>query len=68
MLKGSSVTNFIERHRDKIKGVISCFDRVVLTGTIPGFCYAEGMTQFLNAAFVQITHLENASERAYSSL
>ncbi len=54
MLKGSSVTNFIERHRDKIKGVISCFDRVVLTGTVPGFCYAEGMTQFLNQHGIRI--------------
>jgi len=39
--------NFIERHNTKIKGVISCFDRIVLTGTIPGICYAEGMTSLL---------------------
>lgn len=39
--------NFIERHGSKIKGVISCFDRIVLTGTIPGICYAEGMTSLL---------------------
>lgn len=39
--------NFIERHGSKIKGVISCFDRIVLTGTIPGVCYAQGMTSFL---------------------
>jgi hypothetical protein len=41
------VPDFIERHSDKIKGVTSCFDRIVLTGTIPGICYAEGMTRFL---------------------
>jgi hypothetical protein len=39
--------NFIERHETKIKGVISCFDRIVLTGTIPGVCYAQGMTSLL---------------------
>jgi hypothetical protein len=39
--------NFVERHNTKIKGVISCFDRIVLSGTIPGICYAEGMTSLL---------------------
>lgn len=38
---------FIERHHDKIQGVLSCFDRIILTGTIPGICYAEGMTRYL---------------------
>ena len=39
--------NFVERHNTKIKGIISCFDRIVLSGTIPGICYAEGMTSLL---------------------
>jgi hypothetical protein len=46
--------DFIERHRDKIKGVSSCFDRIVLTGTIPGICYAEGMTRFLTFNDIRI--------------
>ena len=54
MLKGSSVPNFIERHSGKIKGVTSCFDRIVLTGTIPGICYAEGMTRFLTFNGIRI--------------
>jgi hypothetical protein len=29
--------------------VLSCYDRVVITGTLPGVCYAEGMTRSLNA-------------------
>ncbi len=33
--------NFIERHDSQIKGVISCFDRIILNGTIPGICYAD---------------------------
>lgn len=37
----------IERHNSKIKGTISCFDRIILTGTIPGICYADGMTKLL---------------------
>lgn len=41
------MTSFINRHADNIKGVLSCFDRVVITATIPGICYADGMTSFL---------------------
>ncbi|MFA6176954.1 MAG: MarR family transcriptional regulator, partial [Phycisphaerae bacterium] len=46
--------DFIERHSTKIKGVISCFDRIVLTGTIPGICYAQGMSAFLTAQNIRI--------------
>jgi hypothetical protein len=46
--------NFIERHNTKIKGVISCFDRIVLTGTIPGICYAQGMSSFLTIKGIRI--------------
>lgn len=46
--------NFIERHSRKIKGVISCFDRIVLTGTIPGICYSQGMSSFLTAKNIRI--------------
>ena len=46
--------DFIERHSTKIKGVISCFGRIVLTGTIPGICYAQGMSAFLTAQNIRI--------------
>jgi len=36
-----------ERYNDKIHGVISCYDRILITGTLPGLCYAGGMTRFL---------------------
>jgi hypothetical protein len=45
---------FLQRHADKIAGVLSCWDRVVITGTIPGICYAQGMTGFLNANRIRI--------------
>lgn len=38
---------FLERHKDKISGVLSCFDRIVIQGTLPGICYAKGMTAYL---------------------
>jgi hypothetical protein len=36
-----------ERYADQIAGVISCFDRIVIMGTLPGVCYAEGMATYL---------------------
>jgi len=43
-----------ERYDDRIAGVLSCYDRVVITGTLPTICYAEGMTRFLYAIGVKI--------------
>ena len=43
-----------ERYDERIVGVLSCYDRVVITGTLPGVCYAEGMTRFLHANGVRI--------------
>ena len=44
----------IDRHATKITGVLSCFDRVVIQGTLPGLCYAEGMASFLRQRNVRI--------------
>jgi hypothetical protein len=43
-----------ERYRDRLHGVLSCYDRIVITGTLPGVCYAAGMTSFLNARGIRI--------------
>ncbi len=43
-----------ERYDDRIAGVLSCYDRVVITGTIPVICYVEGMTRFLYAKGIRI--------------
>jgi hypothetical protein len=48
------MTSLLERHRDKIAGVISCFDRVVIHGTLPGICYADGMTAYLHRHDIRI--------------
>jgi len=39
--------NFTERHADKIAFTFSCFDRIVLTGSLVDAGYAEGMTRFI---------------------
>jgi DNA-binding MarR family transcriptional regulator len=45
---------FTERHAAKIVGELSCFDRVVITGTIPGLCYPDGMTSYLRQQNIRI--------------
>ena len=44
----------LERYDERIAGVLSCYDRVVITGTLPTVCYADGMTKFLHASHVRI--------------
>lgn len=36
-----------EQYSDQISGVISCYDRIVIQGTLPRICYAAGMTSYL---------------------
>ena len=40
-------TSLLERYKDQIRGVISCYDRVIIQGTLPGLCYPEGMASYL---------------------
>ncbi len=43
-----------ERYAERLAGVLSCYDRIVITGTLPGVCYAQGMTNFLYAKGIRI--------------
>ena len=43
-----------ERHATQIAGVLGCYDRMLIFGTLPGVCYAGGMTSFLYARQVRI--------------
>lgn len=45
---------FTERYEDKIIGSIGCFDRIVLIGTIPNICYAQGMTMYFSTHQLKI--------------
>ncbi len=38
-----------EHYDERIAGVLCCYDRIVITGTVPGICHAQGMTAFLRA-------------------
>jgi len=35
-----------ERHQSQIAGVLSCYDRIIIQGTVPKWCYAKGMTDY----------------------
>jgi hypothetical protein len=49
-----------ERYDGRIAGVLSCYDRIVITGTVPGICHAQGMTAFLRANAIRIFDYEAA--------
>lgn len=34
--------------------MLSCYDRIVITGTLPGACYARGMTSYLYAQQIKV--------------
>lgn len=36
-----------ERYVVNLHGVPSCYGRIIVRGTLPGACYAGGMTSFL---------------------
>ncbi len=43
-----------ERYASKIRGVLSCFDRIVITGTLPDICYADAMSCHLRSKGIRI--------------
>ena len=45
---------FTDRHAKLIRSTLRCLDRVVITGTLPGICYAHGMATYLSARRIRI--------------
>ena len=45
---------FVERHQDQVAGVISCFDRVVITGTLPDIGHAQAMVGHLTSRGIRL--------------
>src|SRR5712691_2971086 len=52
---GQEVTRALtERYREHLACVLSCYDRILITGTLPGACFAGGMTHILYAKGIRI--------------
>ena len=43
------MTTLLDRYSSRIVGTIGCFDRVVIQGTLPVLCFADGMASILRA-------------------
>src|SRR5215831_16882928 len=48
------LTLLTERYAPQIAGILSCWDRILLFGTLPRICFAEGMTSYLHARNIRI--------------
>ncbi len=42
-----AITLLSEKYRDRLDGVLHCYDRIVLTGSLMPLCYAQGLTSYL---------------------
>ena len=42
------------RYRGRIAGVLCCYDRIIIQGTVPGWCCASGMTGYFYAHRIRI--------------
>ena len=49
-----AATALTDRYAANLHGVLSCYDRIIITGTLPGACYAGGMTSFLYSRGIRI--------------
>jgi len=43
-----------ERYSKELDGILSCYDRIVITGSLYPFCYAQGMTSYLYQQGIRI--------------
>src|SRR3990172_5604893 len=48
------MTLLTERYASQIAGVLPCFDRIIITGTLVGVCFAEGMANYLRGHGIRL--------------
>ncbi len=51
-----------DKYAEKIYGTITCYDRMIIQGYIPGWSHAEGMTGYLKANNIRIFDFSNFSQ------
>ncbi len=62
------ITLLTERYGSQIAGVLNCWDRVLIFGTLPKICFAAGMTSYLNERRVRIFDNPRFAERYRNEL
>ena len=55
---------FTELHAANICGELSRLDQGVVSGTIPGICYAYGISSYLRSKDIRLTLMHKLSSRA----
>jgi hypothetical protein len=65
--KENAVDSFVQKHQDKITGILSCFDRMILKGHLP-FSYPHGMEGFLDRQHIRIKDFPKLAKEQSASL
>ena len=48
------MASLIDRHANEIVGVLSCFGRIVIQGTLPSVCHAGAVATLLDSRQIRI--------------
>jgi len=48
------MASLLERYDKQIAGTLTCFDRIIISGTIPGVCYPEGMAHHITTKGIRL--------------
>ena len=51
-----------DKYADRIYGTITCYDRMIIQGYIPGWSHAKGMTNYLNTNSIRIFDFSDFSQ------
>lgn len=46
--------SLLDKHEGQIDGILSCYDRLILLGTIPDFCYPGAMLRYLFSQKIKV--------------
>jgi hypothetical protein len=55
------MSTLVERYADRVLGVLSCYDRVIVRGGIRGFDYAQAMESYLREKALDLASRLGAS-------
>ena len=57
------MNNFIQKYQEKIKGILSGFDRLVFKGLISNLSYTKGMAAFLFSKNILFKNFDSYVEK-----